>query len=130
DKDRAIEILGRIRALGIAVAIDDFGEGYSSLATLRTFPFDKIKMDRSLIKDIERDPRAMAIVRAVLALGKSLEIPVLAEGVETRLQLSILRSEGCDAAQGYLLGRPEPLHENQAATSSRKSDGVLRAAAN
>jgi diguanylate cyclase (GGDEF)-like protein len=106
DKARALHALRRIRALGIAVAIDDFGAGYSSLETLRTFPFDKIKLDRSFAHGLEDDVQAKAIVRAVLALGKSLEIPVLAEGVETHEQLSILRTEGCSEAQGYLLGRP------------------------
>ncbi len=106
DKVRALHALRRIRALGVAVAIDDFGAGYSSLETLRTFPFDTIKLDRSFTHGLERDAQAKAIVRAVLALGKSLEIPVLAEGVETPEQLSILRTEGCSEAQGYLLGRP------------------------
>jgi diguanylate cyclase (GGDEF)-like protein len=106
DKVRALHALRRIRALGVAIAIDDFGAGYSSLETLRTFPFDKIKLDRSFTHGLERDAQAKAIVRAVLALGKSLEIPVLAEGVETAEQLSILRTEGCNEAQGYLLGRP------------------------
>jgi EAL domain-containing protein (putative c-di-GMP-specific phosphodiesterase class I) len=106
DKVRALHALRRIRALGVAIAIDDFGAGYSSLETLRTFPFDKIKLDRSFTHGLERDAQAKAIVRAVLALGKSLEIPVLAEGVETPEQLSILRTEGCNEAQGYLLGRP------------------------
>lgn len=106
DKARALHALRRIRALGVTIAIDDFGAGYSSLETLRTFPFDKIKLDRSFAHGLERDVQAKAIVRAVLALGKSLEIPVLAEGVETHEQLSILRTEGCSEAQGYLLGRP------------------------
>jgi predicted signal transduction protein with EAL and GGDEF domain len=106
DKARALHTLRRIRALGVTVAIDDFGAGYSSLETLRTFPFDKIKLDRSFAHGLEHDVQAKAIVRAVLALGKSLEIPVLAEGVETHEQLSILRTEGCSEAQGYLLGRP------------------------
>ena len=109
DKVRALHQLRRIRALGVSISIDDFGAGYSSLLTLRTFPFDKIKLDRSFTQGIEHDPQAMAIVRAVLALGKSLRIPVLAEGVETNEQLAILRMEGCDEAQGYYLGRPGPM---------------------
>jgi diguanylate cyclase (GGDEF)-like protein len=109
DEARALHLLRRIRALGVSISIDDFGAGYSSLLTLRTFPFDKIKLDRSFTQDIEHDPQAMAIVRAVLALGKSLSIPVLAEGVETSEQLAILRTEGCDEAQGYYLGRPGPM---------------------
>jgi EAL domain-containing protein (putative c-di-GMP-specific phosphodiesterase class I) len=91
------------------ISIDDFGAGYSSLQTLRTFPFSKIKLDRSFTQGIEHDLQAKAIVRAVLALGKSLSIPVLAEGVETKEQLAILRAEGCNEAQGFYLGRPGPM---------------------
>ncbi len=76
-------ILRRIKALGVTIAIDDFGTGYSSLETLRAFPFDKIKLDRSFMSEVETSPQAKAIIRAVLALGQSLHIPVLAEGVET-----------------------------------------------
>jgi diguanylate cyclase len=108
DKSRALHTLRRIRALGVSIAIDDFGAGYSSLETLRTFPFSKIKLDRSFAQGLECDPQAKAIVRAVLALGKCLDIPVLAEGVETTSQLTILREESCDEAQGYLLGEPTP----------------------
>ncbi|NIK50137.1 diguanylate cyclase (GGDEF)-like protein [Variibacter gotjawalensis] len=108
DKVRALHTLRRIRNLGVAIAIDDFGAGYSSLETLRAFPFSKIKLDRSFTRGLERDAQAKAIVRAVLALGKSLDIPVLAEGVETVSQLEILRDESCDEAQGYLIGRPGP----------------------
>jgi diguanylate cyclase (GGDEF)-like protein len=109
DKVRALHVLRRIRSFGVSIAIDDFGVGYSSLETLRTFPFDKIKLDRSFTHGLENDAQSRAIVRAVLALGKCLEIPVLAEGVETKAQLSTLRVEGCDEAQGYYLGRPGPL---------------------
>jgi predicted signal transduction protein with EAL and GGDEF domain len=107
DRARAVHTLRRVKALGVTVAMDDFGIGYSSLETLRTFPFDKIKLDRSFTNGLSNDRQAMAIVRAVLALGKSLDIRVLAEGVETTEQLSILSAEGCDEAQGYLLGRPD-----------------------
>ena len=106
DKIRTLHILRRIRALGVTIAIDDFGIGYSSFETLRAFPFDKIKLDRSFTQGLECDVQAKAIVRAVLALGKSLAIRVLAEGVETNEQLLILRMEGCEEAQGYYLGRP------------------------
>lgn len=106
DKQRTLDQLRRIQAFGVTVAIDDFGTGYSSLDTLRSFPFNKIKLDRSFMGELQHDPQATAIVRAVLALGKSLDIPVLAEGVETTDQLAALKREGCDEAQGYLLGRP------------------------
>jgi diguanylate cyclase len=108
DKARALHILRQIKALGVAIALDDFGTGYSSLDTLRSFPFDKIKLDRLFMTEVESNPQSKAIVRAVLALGKSLNVPILAEGVETKDQLEILRREGCDEAQGYLLGRPGP----------------------
>ncbi len=109
DKERALDILRRIKALGVTIAIDDFGTGYSSLDTLRSFPFDKIKLDRTFIAEISDSQQAKAIIRAILALGQSLAIPVLAEGVETDEQLSLLQAEGCDEAQGFLLGRPQPL---------------------
>jgi len=108
DKIRALHILRQIKALGVTIALDDFGTGYSSLDTLRSFPFDKIKLDRLFMTEVESNPQSKAIVRAVLALGKSLDVPILAEGVETEDQLEILRREGCDEAQGYLLGRPGP----------------------
>jgi diguanylate cyclase (GGDEF)-like protein len=109
DRDRALHVLRQIKALGIGVALDDFGTGYSSLETLRAFPFDKIKLDRLFVSELEGSPQAVAIVRAVLALGKSLSIPILAEGIETESQLRILRREGCDEIQGFLIGYPQAL---------------------
>ncbi|OJU85382.1 MAG: diguanylate cyclase [Shinella sp. 65-6] len=109
DKERALQTLRRIKALGVTIAIDDFGTGYSSLETLRAFPFDKIKLDRSFMSEVEASAEAKAIIRAILALGRTLRVPVLAEGVETRSQLDILLDEGCDEAQGYFLGRPAPI---------------------
>jgi len=109
DKARTLHILRQLKTLGVTIAIDDFGTGYSSLSTLREFPFDKIKLDRSFMNEVEHSQQAKAVVRAVLSLGKTLEIKVLAEGVETDQQLVILRSEGCDEAQGYLLGKPQPM---------------------
>lgn len=106
DKQATLLQLRRLQSFGVTIAIDDFGTGYSSLETLRSFPFNKIKLDRSFMSEIGDSPQATAIIRAVLALGKSLDIPVLAEGVETAAQLQILRGEGCDEAQGFLLGRP------------------------
>jgi diguanylate cyclase len=121
DKPRALHILRQIKALGVTIALDDFGTGYSSLDTLRSFPFDKIKLDRLFMNEVETNPQSKAIVRAVLALGKSLEVPILAEGVETEDQLEILRREGCDEAQGYLLGRPMP-HEKIFATDGAEPE--------
>lgn len=106
DKKRALHVLRQIKAMGVSIALDDFGTGYSSLDTLRSFPFDKIKLDRSFMSEVELDDQSKAIVRAILALGRSLRIPVLAEGVETSAQLEVLRVEGCNLAQGFLLGHP------------------------
>ncbi|WP_244289346.1 putative bifunctional diguanylate cyclase/phosphodiesterase [Burkholderia puraquae] len=110
-RERALDTLRQIKALGVSIALDDFGTGYSSLDTLRSFPFDRIKLDQSFVADAEAKPQDRAIIRAVLALGKSLGIPILAEGIETRDQLALLTDEGCDEAQGFLLGRPAPLNE-------------------
>ena len=111
DRARSLHTLRQIRALGVTIALDDFGTGYSSLETLRAFPFDKIKLDRSFMSEIEASSSAKAIIRAVMALSNSLDIPVLAEGIETEGQLSILDREGCHEAQGYLLGRPACLEQ-------------------
>ncbi len=109
DAERSLAIIREVRRMGATIALDDFGVGYSSLSTLRQFPFDKIKLDRSFMSEIEASRQARAIVRAVLAIGRAFEIPVLAEGIETEAQLATLRAEGCDEAQGYLLGRPAPM---------------------
>jgi diguanylate cyclase (GGDEF)-like protein len=105
----ACEQISRLRDIGARVALDDFGVGFSSLATLREFPFDKVKLDRAFTKDLVVDPRADAVARAVIQLGRALGMIVCAEGVETEAQLAFLRAERCDMVQGYLLGRPSPL---------------------
>jgi EAL domain-containing protein (putative c-di-GMP-specific phosphodiesterase class I) len=110
DLDRALAMLRRLKALGLRIAMDDFGTGWSSLSTLQAFPFDKLKIDRTFIEKLGRYHEADVIVRAVLGLGRSLDLPVLAEGVETEEQLEFLRREGCNELQGYLLGRPAPIH--------------------
>lgn len=109
ERQRCLAVLNEIRALGVMIAIDDFGTGYSSLDVLRVFPFERIKLDRSFMRDVTGSPEALAILRAVLALGHSLKIKVLAEGVETVEQLALLEAEGCEEVQGYLLGRPGPM---------------------
>lgn len=101
-----LRILGQLKQLGIRIALDDFGTGYSSLAYLRRFPFDKLKIDRSFITDMTTTPENLAIVRAVIGLGKSFGAVVTAEGVETEAELACLARKGCDQAQGFLLGRP------------------------
>jgi EAL domain-containing protein (putative c-di-GMP-specific phosphodiesterase class I) len=100
--------------------MDDFGTGYSSLSNLRAFPFDKIKIDRSFIKSVESNEQAKAIVRSVLGLGHALNLPVLAEGVETTPELKFLEEENCDEAQGYLLGRPNSIKKYQSLTGGDK----------
>ena len=111
DYSRAVSILRRVKALGVRIAMDDFGTGYSSLSYLQSFPFDKIKIDQTFISNLDRNAQSAAIVRAVLALGHNLELTTVAEGVETPEQLTILRNEGCDEIQGYLIGRPQPIEE-------------------
>jgi EAL domain-containing protein (putative c-di-GMP-specific phosphodiesterase class I) len=94
--------------------MDDFGTGYSSLGYLRSFPFDKIKIDQSFIRDLPAKEDSVAIIRAVVGLSSSLGITTTAEGVETEAQLSSLRREGCSEVQGYLLARPAPAGEVRA----------------
>ncbi|RXH10875.1 EAL domain-containing protein [Bradyrhizobium guangzhouense] len=109
DFARALNLLRRLKALGIRIAMDDFGTGYSSLSYLQSFPFDKIKIDRSFISNLEATPQSAEIVRAVLSLAHALHIPVVAEGVETDAQRAFLEGEACEEMQGYLIGRPEPI---------------------
>ena len=105
DLPRALSILRRLKALGVRIAMDDFGTGYSSLSNLQAFPFDKIKIDRSFISNLERSAQAATIVRAVIALGRGLNLPVVAEGVETRAQLDFLSRRGVRGDAG-LPARP------------------------
>jgi len=118
DYQRALDNLRRLKALGVRIAMDDFGTGFSSLSTLQSFPFDKIKIDKSFVENIHRHDRATVIVRAVLGLGRSLEIPVVAEGVETEEQIVFLRGENCTELQGYAIGRPAPVDTLDAWTTT------------
>ena len=111
ETERTLATLGTLKAAGVSVSLDDFGTGYSSLSYLRRFAFDKIKIDRSFIWEMERNEDSMAIVRSVIALGRSLRITVIAEGVETAAQLALLQGEHCDQVQGFLLGRPLPAED-------------------
>ncbi len=106
DVSGALDILRRIRALGVRIALDDFGTGYSSLGYLRVFPFDKIKIDKSFIADLSDRPDCQIIVRAVRDIAHGLDMTVTAEGVETEQQAALLRGIGCDEFQGYLFSRP------------------------
>src|SRR5581483_8623817 len=111
DTETNLAILHKLRELGVRISMDDFGTGYSSLGYLRTFPFDKIKIDRSFVRDLEERPDCMAIIHAVVGLGESLGISTTAEGVETAEQLNRLRAEGCTEAQGFLFSAPRPAAE-------------------
>ena len=106
DFSRALAILRRLKALGVRIAMDDFGTGYSSLSYLQAFPFDTLKIDRAFISNLERNTQSGAIVRAVIGLARGLNLPVVAEGVETREQLGFLMHESCDEVQGFLIGQP------------------------
>jgi EAL domain-containing protein (putative c-di-GMP-specific phosphodiesterase class I) len=136
DQARGLHILRKLKALGVSIAMDDFGTGYSSLATLHVFPFDKLKLDQSFVKRLPGDAAAAAIVRTVLALGESLGMPVLGEGIETMAQWQFLVREGCDKGQGYLFAKPVPIARlpgviEAAAQFARdeESDGMETAAA-
>ncbi|MDR6663943.1 diguanylate cyclase (GGDEF)-like protein/PAS domain S-box-containing protein [Rhizobium sp. 1399] len=106
DAARALAIMLSLRALGLRLSIDDFGSGYSSLAALKTFPFDRLKMDRSLVEALPADKTAVAIASAVISLAQTLKLSVLAEGVETDAQLEFLRHARCEEAQGYRFSKP------------------------
>jgi predicted signal transduction protein with EAL and GGDEF domain len=108
NSEATLSVLHELRGFGVKISLDDFGTGYSSLSYLRSFPFDKIKIDRSFVNELATRDDSMAIVRAVTGLGKSLGIITTAEGVETDAQFDLLRREGCTQAQGYLFSRPRP----------------------
>ena len=113
DFDRGLSLLRRLKALGVRIAMDDFGSGYSSLTYLQAFPFDKIKIDRAFVMNLGRNTQSAAIIRAMIGLGHGLNISIVAEGVETQEQLAFLADEACDQVQGYFLGKPAPI-ENYA----------------
>ena len=118
--DEAIAQCRMLKKLGVKISLDDFGTGYSSLAYISRFPFDKIKIDQSFIRDITENPVNAAIANAAIVLARSLNLSVLAEGVETEAQASFLRSRRCDAMQGYLFSRPVPAAEFEQLLASRK----------
>jgi diguanylate cyclase (GGDEF)-like protein/PAS domain S-box-containing protein len=127
DFARATSILRQIKNLGVHVAMDDFGTGYSSLSYLQSFPFDKIKIDQAFIAKLETNPQSAAIIQAILGLGRSLKLPVIAEGVETQAQLSFLAEEGCKEVQGYLIGRPHPIAHYRAVVAGGGAESVAMA---
>ena len=111
DTDVALDALQRLRALGVSIALDDFGTGYSSLSYLWRFPFDKVKIDASFVRQLKRDRKAAAIAKSIIALGRTLQLRVTAEGIETAAQARALAEAGCDEGQGFLLGRPLTPHD-------------------
>lgn len=128
DEDDAIGDLRRVHDMGVRVALDDFGTGYSSLSHLRLFPFDKIKIDGSFVKDAIDRPDCAAVVRAVADLGRRLGVTTVAEGVETEAHLARIREEGCTEIQGFVCGRPEPMPKD-AAIVAGLGNGAVRTVA-
>jgi EAL domain-containing protein (putative c-di-GMP-specific phosphodiesterase class I) len=110
-KEATLAVLHQLRALGVRIAMDDFGTGYSSLTYLQCFPFDKIKIDRSFVKDVTENKGSLNIVRAVAALANGMGMTTTAEGVETQDQLDRIAAEGCTEMQGFLFSRPIPERE-------------------
>jgi EAL domain-containing protein (putative c-di-GMP-specific phosphodiesterase class I) len=124
NSEATLQTLHELRAQGVRISLDDFGTGYSSLSYLRSFPFDKIKIDRSFVQELATREDSMAIVRAVAGLGRSLGIVTTAEGVETQEQLDLLRREGCNQAQGYLFSQPRPASEVERMLSGEATSAV------
>jgi len=116
--------LQEMRALGVTIALDDFGIGYSSLSYLRAFPFSKIKIDQSFVRELGENSESAPIVRTIADLGRSLGVPTIAEGVETPAQLRLVRAAGCKEAQGFLFGRPVPAADVPAMIARRKAVAV------
>ncbi len=108
ENETTVTALHELRKLGVRIALDDFGTGYSSLSYLRSFPFDKIKIDQSFVRELFTRPDCMVIIRSIVGLGRGLGMSITAEGVETEEQLAQIHAAGCTEAQGYLLGRPKP----------------------
>jgi predicted signal transduction protein with EAL and GGDEF domain len=128
DFDRGLALLRRLKALGVRIAMDDFGSGYSSLSYLQSFPFDKIKIDREFVMNLGHNTQSAAIIRAVIGLGHGLDVPIVAEGVETQEQLTFLANELCDQVQGYFIGKPAPIQQYAELVGHARpgGDGVRR----
>ena len=124
DEQQAREILGSLRDHGVRVWLDDFGTGFSGLSHLRRVPVDGVKIDRSFIADMLRDPDDLALTAAIIAMAHSLGMTVVAEGVEKEGQAALLRDRGCDLAQGYWFGHPMPLDAFVALLETELRNGV------
>jgi diguanylate cyclase (GGDEF)-like protein len=127
DTAATMETLHALRSLGLRIALDDFGTGYSSLGYLRSFPFDRLKIDRCFVRELHAGTESLSIIRAILALGGALGMSITAEGVETEEQLALLQAEQCPSVQGYLFSKPQPA-EAVPALLERFSNGALLAA--
>ncbi|WP_169747515.1 putative bifunctional diguanylate cyclase/phosphodiesterase [Belnapia moabensis] len=124
DTDAVMATLSAVRDLGCGISMDDFGTGYSSLAYLWRFPFDKLKIDQSFIKNMDVEPKAMAVVSTIIALGRALGMTITAEGIETEEQVEALSDVGCNQGQGYLLGRPMSAEQAESLTHIRNTSGL------
>lgn len=127
--ERTLSVLHGLRSVGVRIALDDFGTGYSSLSYLRSFPFDKLKIDQSFVRDLDSDGSAHAIIRAITTLAAALGIETLAEGVEHAAHMEVLRREGCDMIQGYVISRPVPASAVADLISEMETETRRRAAA-
>ena len=125
--ESVIEVMRALRQHGVLLSIDDFGTGYSSMSYLHRLPVDKLKIDRSFVTHVETDGHNAAICESILALARSFDLKVIAEGVETQPQLAWLCSHGCEEVQGYLLGRPLPYLETIAALDLRRRAELVSA---
>src|SRR5262249_32531888 len=127
--DEAKERLQQLRALGVKIALDDFGSGYSSLSYLRKFPIDKLKIDKEFVAPLGRSSDGGVIIQAIMALGRALGLSVLCEGVETEEQRILLRLAGCDEMQGYLVAKPAPRAASERMIMGAAGEGARKPAA-
>jgi EAL domain-containing protein (putative c-di-GMP-specific phosphodiesterase class I) len=130
NNDDTLATLHRLRELGVRIALDDFGTGYSSLSYIRSFPFSKVKIDRSFVQNLAGQDNCVAIVESIATLGSRLGIEITAEGVETDDQLRMIQAAGCTEVQGYLFGRPAPADETRRLfpTPREQEEGLRRGA--
>jgi predicted signal transduction protein with EAL and GGDEF domain len=128
DFSRVSSSLRRLKALGVQIALDDFGTGYSSLSYLHSFPFDKIKLDRSFVMDLPANHHSQTIARSIIALSHNLKVPVIAEGVETEEQRAMLLSYGCDELQGFLTGKPRAIADYAHMVGGRPANAIAKSA--